>query len=346
MKPNPTIYALLLAICCLLDIPAFAQFSGNIAYQDHEYIYELKAIKKDRYQLLINTVPPQPDNRLVYQSIVNISGEASANKKLVITVLRSSIEKGKWVVNRESLLETTFDYEKKKIFRTMKGSFAQFRAQEYTEVVADDVTPKNIDVAKAVRYVVQDIVINYNCIFATHAATNSSMKSVEQKGKKVTILPQLAIFPTVLNINEGNVNYKVNVGAINASNRRQEIQIKIIEQNEAEDTGSTSTLFTSYLIIDDKISSGVDWIVRIHYAERTNSFTWQPYPSQFLECKFNSMQGTMTYIPSVRLLPFQENKPPKMELIKGTNGQITKDELLNIAITHFIRHYSKIFKNK
>lgn len=346
MKPNPVIYSLLTAVCCyLLSGTVWAQFSGAIAYQEYEYAYELKDSKpKGTYVLQINTVPPQPDNRLVYQSLVNISGEVAADKKLVIRVLRASIEKGKWVLNRESVLETTFDYAQKKVLRSSKGSFAQFRTQEYAEVVANNVTPQSIDMATAVRYVMEDLAVNYNRIFAPHVVTTDPVEIIKQKGKKLTILPQLAVFPTTLNVSEGNVNYKINVGAINTANRRQDVQIKIVEQNEADDAGSTSTLFTSYLIIDDKVGNGVDWIVRIHFAEKTNSFTWQPYPSQFLECKFYAAKGVMTYTPGARLLPFQENQPLKAEVIEGTNGQITKEELLNIAISHFIKHYSKLFR--
>lgn len=346
MKPNSIIYTLLTGIYCyLFSGTVLAQFSGNIAYQDYEYAYELKESKpKGSYMLQISTVPPQPDNRLVYQSLVNISGEIGENKKLIIKTLRSSIEKEKWVLNRESFLETTFDYTQKKVFRSTKGSFAQFRTQDYAEVVADHVTPQTIDIATAVRYVVEDLAVNYNRIFAPHIVTAAPVETVKQQEKKINILPQLAVFPAVLNISEGTMNYKVNIGSINTANRRQEIQVKMIEQNEADDAGSTSTLFTSYLIIDDKAGNGIDWTIRIHFAEKTNSFTWQPYPSQFLECKFNAAKGAMMYVPSARLLPFQENKPSKIENIEGTGGQITKDELLNIAITHFIRHYSKLFR--
>jgi hypothetical protein len=346
MKPNSAIYTLLTAIYYyLFSGTALAQFSGNIVYQDYEYSYELKESKpRGSYLLQIATVPPQPDNRLVYQSLVTISGKVADNKKLVITVLRSSIEKEKWVLNRESLLETTFDYAQKKVFRSTKGSFAQFRTREYAEVVADDVTPQTIDIATAVRYVVEDLTVNYNRIFATHVVTANPAGAANQQGKKLSILPKMAVFPATFSISEGAVNYKVHVGAINTANRRQEIQVQIIEQNDADDVGSTSTLFTSYLIIDDQAGNGANWTVRIHFAEKVNSFTWQPYPSQFLECKFNSNKGYMLYTPGARLLPFQENKPPKVERIERTNGQITKDELLNIAVTHFIRHYSKLFK--
>ncbi|MCS7019576.1 MAG: hypothetical protein RMJ87_10815 [Cytophagales bacterium] len=323
---------------------ALAEFSGSVAYQDHEYAYELKPERsKGTYRLRITTLPTQPNQADIYQSLVKVTGEVDKDKKLVITVFRASIEKGKWTLNRESLLETTFDYAQKKVFRSTKGSFAQFRSPEYAEVVADRVTPETINIAKAIRYVMEDIIVNYNRILAPHTAT--AKRSVEAMEKvKVTIVPQLAVFPAVFHISQNGIDYKVNVGAINTANRRQELQVKIVEQHEAQDAGSTSTLFTSYLIIEDKVSNvAVPWSVRIHFAEKINSFTWQPYPSQFLECKFNAVKGIMTYTPSARLLPFQTHNPPKAESIEGNNGQITKEELLNIALKHFIRHYSKLF---
>lgn len=347
MKPHILFFSLPLILSCLLSGAAIAQFTGRVSYQDNVYVYELKATKpKETYQLLISTTPPQPENRPVYKSLVKISGEVAANKKLVITVLRASIEKGNWVLNRESLLETTFDYGKRKVFRSTKGSFAQFRNAEYAEVVADNVTPQAITTDKAVQYVMEDLIVNYHRILAPHITTGTPEEAVDPKNK-LTILPQLAVFPTMLLITENNKNYKINVGAINPENRRQDLHIKIVEQNEAEDAGSTSTLYTSYLIIDDRVAGkGVDWAVRIHYAERTNSFTWQPFPSQFLECKFSSAKGLMTFTPSARLIPFQNNKPPKTERPEGNNGQITKEELLKFALTHFVKYYAKLFTNQ
>lgn len=346
MKPFLLIKSTLAAFFCFLTVQiGLAQFSGTISYQDNEYAYELKPDRhKDVYRLQITTVPPQPNNAVIYQSLVKVTGEAASNKKLTVTVLRASIEKGKWVLNRESYLETIFDYGQRKIFRNTKGSFGQFRAAQYAETVADRVTPENIDLAAALRYVMEDLVVNYNRVFADHVSTGAYPSAGANAKVKVSIVPQLAVFPTVLNITNNNVNYKINVGAINTANRRQDLQIKVIEQNIAEDAGSTSTLFTSYLIIDDKVGNNVNpWTVRIHFAERINSFTWQPYPSQFLECKFNAVKGIMIYTPGARLIPFQSNNPPKFETVEGNNGQITKEELLNIALTHFIRYYSKLF---
>ncbi|WP_448518330.1 hypothetical protein [Rhodoflexus sp.] len=346
MKPHLISSGIMAALFSLLVCYAvFAQFSGNVNYQDSDYAYDINPIKpnKGTYQLTINTVPPQAGNRPIYQSLMRVTGEVAANKKLVITVLRASIEREKWVLNRESLLEATFDYAAKKVVRTTKGSFAQFRTPEYGEVVADKVTPQTIDLAKAIDYVVQDLIVNYNKIMAPHTATNT-VSGVASGKTKLTIVPQMAVFPVTIAIQHKDTNYKINVGQLNPQNRRQDIQIKIVEQNEEEDAGSTSTLFTSYLIIEDKVAGkDADWIVRIHYAERTNNFTWQPYPSQFLECKFSAARGAMIFNPSAKLLPFQSNNPAKIERLEGTDGQITKDELLKTAITHFVKHYSKLF---
>lgn len=318
---NQRIFLALLAIisgaCQKTTHPTGNQYTGQIDHKGRTYAYELRpsnSKEKDAYQLTIRLLSPLP-SKTIYESKATIQGSASANGKLVVAIWRSSLESGTWVVNQESVLETVFDYNQQKVTRQTKGSFEQFRDSPYTEVVTEKVISTKVDAAKAVQYTVKDLIVNYHRLFADQSTGN--------KQAKVSIERDPIAFPVVISLSQHGENYRVEVGPVDPKNRRHELKIKKVQHYKASDAGASSTLYTSYLIIDDKSPS--QWTVRIHYAEQKDKITWQPFPSQFLECVFESDKGSMYFNPSPKLLPYQSKKATKEQSITGNEGKITKE---------------------
>ncbi|MCU0451293.1 MAG: hypothetical protein MUC97_15885 [Bernardetiaceae bacterium] len=334
-----------LALACISCTVNAQNLTGDIDQGGQIFKYQLRPQAKaaGRYDLTVDLAQPGQPAERVYESYLATTGAASPGKTLAVTLYKASKENGRWLTDPKSLVEVAFDYAKNEVRYRQSGSIAQFAEAALTDVVDKEVA--EITQPEALQYALTYLLVNYPRVLVISGESadqvgqlSSTAAPTERASLKIT--PDLIKVPLLRKFAHEGKNYilKLTLG----ERGRHDLEVRRYTGSE---TGSDVLIvYNSYLMLRDSVADQNKYVVNLHLA-LNKGYTWLPYPASFLTCSFEGNSATMFYRPQGKIKEYQSPAAPRLAKVPSTSDAITKEELVETAVKHFLTHYPKLLTN-
>lgn len=338
---------LLLIVGGLAHVTAAQYSRGTIEYEGSMFHYMVRP-EKGRPMLRIDLAQADSTSQeTVYEAPLLTSGAIAKGQVFKVAIFRASKERGRWTSDPKSYLETIYDFKQQTASHKAHGLFANFGTENPTTTVEDEVNESTIDRDKAVQYAVAYLIVNYQRVLTI------SGQSIESAEEEITAPTKATKAPGALTINSQSLilPYKHKFGLEGKTyqfaltelpRNRYDLTIKVFESGE--DEGNMKLLHNTYLVVRDNLADKGRYTVSI-YLSLKNGYAWQPYPSSYLECAFVPAKATALYRPVSKMREYALPSTPAKEAMRAPKADISRAEMINMAVRHFISYYPKLRLN-
>jgi hypothetical protein len=111
------------------------------------------------------------------------------------------------------------------------------------------------------------------------------------------------------------------------------------------DSNRTENRYNSYLILCDSTANANKYDIHLHLSIEDKYGQVQGYPCCYLNCTVDLAEGVVRYQPISKMKEYRDPAAPEQEVLTSPTGQISHQQLTELAFKHFIAHYSKLFSN-
>jgi hypothetical protein len=328
------------------NLPVNAQnLTGDIEQAGQIFKYQLRPQAKvaGRYDLAVDLTKTASPAERVYESYLATTGATGPGKILTVTLFKASKENGRWLTDPKSLVEVAFDYGKNEVRYRHSGSIARFAEANPTDVVDKEVA--EITQPEALQYALTYLLVNYPRVLMISGESadqagqlNSTAAPTERASLKIT--PDFIKVPLLRKFTNEGKNYLLKL----TPGERGRYDLEVRRYTGSETGSDVLIVYNSYLMLRDSVAAQNKYVINLHLA-LSKGYTWLPYPASFLTCNFEGNSATMFYRPQGKIKEYQAPAAPGLAKVPAASDAITKEELVETAVKHFLTHYPKLLTN-